>query len=59
MAKDRVGDKPPTLSLPDQTGKPVSLKDFTGKQVVFFFMPKTIFLAVRRSRANFAMPPCP
>ena len=41
MAKElTVGDKPPALSLPDQTGTPVSLKDFTGKQVVLYFYPK-------------------
>ena len=35
MAKElTVGDKAPGLSLPDQSGEPVSLKDFTGKQVV-------------------------
>jgi len=35
-----IGDKAPALSLPDQSGKPVSLKDFTGKQVVLYFYPK-------------------
>jgi thioredoxin-dependent peroxiredoxin len=41
MAKElMVGDKAPVLSLPDQSGEPVSLKDFTGKQVVLYFYPK-------------------
>ena len=41
MAKElTVGDKAPALSLPDQTGNPISLKDFTGKQVVLYFYPK-------------------
>ena len=41
MAKElAVGDKAPALSLPDQSGEPVSLKDFTGKQVVLYFYPK-------------------
>ena len=41
MAKElTVGDKAPALSLPDQSGEPVSLKDFTGKQVVLDFVPK-------------------
>jgi peroxiredoxin Q/BCP len=41
MAKElEVGDKAPALSLPDQSGEPVSLKDFTGKQVVLYFYPK-------------------
>ena len=41
MAKElTVGDKAPALSLPDQSGEPVGLKDFTGKQVVLYFYPK-------------------
>ena len=41
MAKElNVGDKAPALSLPDQSGELVSLKDFTGKQVVLYFYPK-------------------
>jgi thioredoxin-dependent peroxiredoxin len=41
MSKElTVGDKAPALSLPDQSGEAVSLKDFTGKQVVLFFYPK-------------------
>ncbi len=41
MAKElEVGDKAPGLSLPDQSGEPVSLKDFKGKQVVLYFYPK-------------------
>ena len=41
MAKElEVGDKAPALSLPDQSGERVSLKDFTGKQVVLYFYPK-------------------
>ncbi|NOT23924.1 MAG: thioredoxin-dependent thiol peroxidase [Nitrospiraceae bacterium] len=41
MAKElEVGDKAPSLSLPDQSGEPVSLKDFKGKQVVLYFYPK-------------------
>jgi thioredoxin-dependent peroxiredoxin len=41
MAKElTVGDKAPALSLPDQTGKSINLKDFTGKQVVLYFYPK-------------------
>jgi peroxiredoxin Q/BCP len=41
MAKElEVGDKAPALSLPDQSGEPVSLKDFSGKQVVLYFYPK-------------------
>src|SRR5574339_241439 len=35
-----VGDPAPELSLPDQQGKPVTLKDFRGKQIVLYFYPK-------------------
>ena len=41
MTKElEVGDKAPALSLPDQLGEHVSLKDFTGEQVVLYFYPK-------------------
>ncbi|WP_448561037.1 peroxiredoxin [Trichothermofontia sp.] len=36
-----VGDKAPDITLPDASGKPVSLKDFQGKKtVVLYFYPK-------------------
>lgn len=35
-----VGDKAPDLSLPDQDGKTVTLKNFKGKQIVLYFYPK-------------------
>lgn len=35
-----VKDKAPDISLEDQDGKGVSLKDFKGKTVVLFFYPK-------------------
>ncbi len=34
------GDKAPDFTLPDQDGKPVSLRDFAGKPVVVYFYPK-------------------
>ena len=41
MAKELiVGDKAPPVSLSDQSGAPVSLKNFVGKQVVLYFYPK-------------------
>jgi len=41
MARELViGDTAPHVSLPDQSGKTVSLKDFKGKQVVLYFYPK-------------------
>jgi len=35
-----VGAKAPAFSAPDQSGKTVSLSDFTGKKVVLYFYPK-------------------
>lgn len=35
-----IGDKAPAFVLPDQSGEPVKLKDFIGKQVVLYFYPK-------------------
>lgn len=34
------GDKAPAISLPDQSGTEVSLKDFKGRKVLVFFYPK-------------------
>jgi len=36
----KVGDRAPDFSLPDQTGKTVSLEELKGKQVVVYFYPK-------------------
>lgn len=35
-----VGSKAPEFTLPDKTGKMVSLSDFAGKKVVLYFYPK-------------------
>jgi len=35
-----VGDKAPAFTLPDQDGREVSLKDYSGKWVVLYFYPK-------------------
>src|ERR1700739_4149437 len=35
-----INDKAPDITLEDQNGKEVSLKDFKGKTVVLFFFPK-------------------
>lgn len=40
MGKLAAGDKAPDFTLPDQDGKPVSLEDFAGRQVVVYFYPK-------------------
>ena len=35
-----VHDKTPDLTLPDEEGRPVSLADFRGKNVVLYFYPR-------------------
>ena len=35
-----IGDIAPDITVPNQDGQPVSLKDFRGKPVVLFFFPK-------------------
>ncbi len=40
MGKLAAGDKAPAFTLPDHDGKPVSLKDFAGQQVVVYFYPR-------------------
>jgi len=36
----KVGDKAPDFALTSDEGKQVSLSDFKGKRVLFFFFPK-------------------
>jgi len=36
----KVGDKAPDFTLTSDEGKQVSLSDFKGKRVLFFFFPK-------------------
>ena len=38
----KVGEKAPDFTLPDDTGRNVSLKDFRGKNVVLYFYPKAM-----------------
>jgi peroxiredoxin Q/BCP len=39
-AEVTVGDRAPEFTLPDETGKPVTLKSFRGQNVVLYFYPK-------------------
>ena len=36
----KVGDKAPHFSLSNQDGKIVSLSDFKGKNIIFWFYPR-------------------
>jgi peroxiredoxin len=36
----KINDKAPAITIPNEEGQPVSLKDFAGKNVVLFFFPK-------------------
>jgi len=36
----KIGDQVPDISVPNENGQPVSLKDFRGKPVILFFFPK-------------------
>jgi peroxiredoxin Q/BCP len=38
--KLQPGDKAPDFTVNDETGAPVSLKDFKGKKLVLYFYPK-------------------
>jgi peroxiredoxin Q/BCP len=40
MALPKVGSAAPAFSLPDQSGKKHSLKDYLGKWVLIYFYPK-------------------
>ena len=40
MTQFKTGSTAPTFTLPDENGKPVSLKDFRGKKVILYFYPK-------------------
>jgi len=40
MATVQEGKAAPAFTLEDADGKPVSLKDFTGKNVILYFYPK-------------------
>ena len=49
-----VGDKAPDFSLPADGGTEVALKDYKGKPVVLYFIPRTTPRAASPKRAPFA-----
>lgn len=54
MAEElEVGDNAPAFTLPDQSGEPVKLEDFTGKQVVLYFYPKDNTLGCTKESCDF------
>lgn len=40
MTELKVGDKAPSFSLSDQSGRKVSLSDFRGRKLLLYFYPK-------------------
>ena len=50
----KEGTKAPAFTLPDESGNPVSLSDFTGKKVVVYFYPKDNTPGYTRQACAFA-----
>ena len=40
MAELKEGDKAPSFTAKDQNGNPVSLSDYSGKDIILYFYPK-------------------
>ena len=49
-----AGTKAPAFTLPDQNGKPVSLKDYKGKRVILYFYPKDMTSGCTKQACGFA-----
>jgi len=49
-----VGTKAPDFTLPDKTGKEVSLSDFLGKKVILYFYPRDNTPGCTRQACAFA-----
>ncbi|QOJ29059.1 MAG: thioredoxin-dependent thiol peroxidase [Ignavibacteriales bacterium] len=47
------GKKAPAFTLKNQDGKSVSLKDFTGKQVILYFYPKDMTSGCTQEACDF------
>ena len=50
----KEGTKAPAFTLPDESGNPVSLSNFTGKKVVVYFYPKDNTPGCTRQACAFA-----
>ena len=48
-----AGKKAPDFTLPDQDGKPVSLKDFKGQKVILYFYPKDMTSGCTKQACSF------
>lgn len=49
----KEGNKAPAFTLPDSTGKKISLKDFLGKKVVLYFYPKDMTSGCTKEACDF------
>lgn len=49
----KEGNKAPSFTLPDSTGKKISLKDFLGKKVVLYFYPKDMTSGCTKEACDF------
>ena len=47
------GDPAPAFSLPDDTGAPVSLKDFAGRKVIVYFYPAAMTPGCTKQACDF------
>lgn len=47
------GRKAPAFSLPDQNGKKISLKDFSGKKLILYFYPKDMTSGCTKEACDF------
>lgn len=48
-----VGDEAPGFTLPDSTGKPVSLSDYAGRRVIVYFYPAAMTPGCTKQACDF------
>ncbi len=49
----KIGDKAPNFTLPDKSGKNVSLSDYKGRKVILYFYPKDNTPGCTKQACNF------